>query len=65
MSSQPVSYAKAPVVITEDAEEPAVPHKRTLSMLKLVAQGECDIDEGRTSSQREVFRAAQKRLSAR
>lgn len=62
-----------PVVITQNGEETAVIQdlasytalKRTLSMLKLVAQGERDADEGRTSSQRDVFRAARKRLGAR
>lgn len=62
-----------PVVITQNGEETAVLQdvasytalKRTLAMLKLVAQGERDVDEGRTSSQGEVFRAARKRLATR
>lgn len=62
-----------PVVITQNGEETAVlqdltsytAQKRTLAMLKLVAQGERDVDEGRTSSQDKVFRAARRRLAKR
>jgi prevent-host-death family protein len=60
-----------PVVITQNGEGAAVLQdlasyealKRTLAMLKLVAQGERDVARGRTMKQRDVFRAARRRLT--
>jgi prevent-host-death family protein len=59
-----------PVVITQNGEGAAVlqdlasyeAQRRTLAMLKLVAQGERDIARGRTVKQRDVFRGVRERL---
>lgn len=65
--------AGEPIVITQNGKGAAVlqelasyeAQQRTLTMLKLVAQGERDIARGCTVKQREVFRSARKRQSSR
>jgi prevent-host-death family protein len=68
-----VNETRRPVVITQNGEpkgvlqDPAT-YERTraaLGMLKLLAQGEEDVRAGRTLPQREVFRAARRRLAER
>jgi prevent-host-death family protein len=60
-----------PVIITQNGEGTAVLQdlesyeatRRSLAMLKLVAQGERDLARGRTVSNAEVFRSLRKRLA--
>ncbi len=62
-----------PVVITQNGVGTAVLQdaasyeatRRSLAMMKLVAQGERDLARKRVISQDEVFRAARKRFAAR
>jgi prevent-host-death family protein len=62
-----------PVLITQNGEGTAVMQdlasyeatRRTLLMLKLVAQGERDLAQGRSVTQGAVFRALKKRLAGR
>lgn len=62
-----------PVVITQNGVSTAVLQdietweamKRSLAMLKLVAQGERDVRRGRLVPQDEVFKALRKRLTNR
>jgi predicted transcriptional regulator len=66
------SDTRVAVAFTRSRRAAAVPldsavpdsDKRALLMLKLIAQGERDIARGRTVKQRDVFRAARKRLSS-
>ncbi len=61
------------VIITQNGEGTAVLQdlasyeamRRSLAMLKLVAQGERDLTKGKSLSHAQVFRALKKRLSAR
>lgn len=62
-----------PIVITQNGVGTAVLQdleswesmKRSLAMLKLIAQGERDVRKGRLSRQDEVFRAVRKQLGSR
>lgn len=61
------------VVITQNGKATAVLQdlasyeamRRSLAMLKLVAQGERDLAQGRSIPQAEVFRALRKRLTSK
>ena len=61
------------ITITQNGEGTAVLQdvasyeamRRSLAMLKLVAQGERDLARGRSISQHRVFRGLRKRLAAR
>lgn len=62
-----------PIVITQNGEGTAVLQdlasyeamRRSLALLKLVAQGERDLSRGRSIPQTEVFRTLRKRLSSK
>jgi prevent-host-death family protein len=62
-----------PVIITQNGEATAVLQdlatyestRRSLAMLKLVAQGERDLAKGKSIPQAEVFRALRKRLASK
>ena len=62
-----------PVVITQNGQGTAVLQdlasyeatRRSLTMLKLVAQGERDLARGRSIPQAEVFRSLRKRLTSK
>lgn len=62
-----------PVIITQNGEATAVLQdlatyeatRRSLAMLKLVAQGERDLARGRSISQSQVFEALRKRLRSK
>jgi prevent-host-death family protein len=62
-----------PVIITQNGEGTAVLQdlasyeatRRSLAMLKLVAQGERDLAKGKSIPQAQVFRALRKRLTAK
>lgn len=61
------------VIITQNGEGTAVLQdlasyeamRRSLAMMKLVAQGERDLAKGKSISQAEVFRALRKRLTSK
>jgi prevent-host-death family protein len=62
-----------PVIITQNGEGTAVLQdlasyeatRRSLAMLKLVAQGERDLAKGKSIPQAQVFRALRKRLTSK
>lgn len=68
-----VTRDKAPVVITQSGEAKVViqdvasyeADKRTLLMLKLLAQGASDADAGRVTDHDELFDQLEKKLSRR
>ncbi len=61
------------IVITQNGHEAAVLQdiasyeamRKSLAMLKLVAQGERDLSQGKSNSQAEVFRKLRKKLTAK
>lgn len=67
-----INATHRPVVITQNGEARAVLQdpesyeqmRRAIGLLKLVAQGEEDVRDGRTVSQEEVFAGLRKRLAA-
>ncbi len=68
-----VRETSGPIVITQNGSEKAVLQdsesyermRSALAMLKLIAMGEADVEQGRTRPQREVFRDLRKRLADR
>jgi len=67
-----INTTHRPVVITQNGEAKAVMQdpvsyeqmRSAIGMLKLVAQGEKDIQSGRTTKSGDVFARARKKLSA-